>query len=131
MEIKTMNINFKNVAKNVTTLAKIMENRDKIDTEEIISKYPDGFIIDEIEFVTMQKGNDTDEFWAFHIAGTNYFAFAGLVLNKIFNEYLKIMEGDYQALYSEFAQSGGIKVKLKSEISKSSKRPVTTVEVID
>lgn len=127
-----MNINFKKVAQNETVLARIMEGRVKLSTEDLIIKYPDGFIIDEIERVILPKGdNKFDIFWAFHIKDTDNFAFAGAILNKIFEKYLQIMEGNYDALYTEFAQSGGIKVRLKSEFTKSSKKPITTVEVID
>ena len=121
---------YKNLAKKAVTLAAIMEGRDKIDTEELIRDYPDGFGIDEIEYVTLQKGDAVDEFWAFHVADTDYFAFAGLVLGKIFNRFLETFDGDYTALYEDFKTSGGIRVKLASSISKSTKRPVTTVEIL-
>lgn len=121
---------FKEIAQKSITLAKIMEGRDKMDTEDIIRNYPDGFNIDEIEYITMTKGDGADEFWAFHIAGTKYFGFAGLILNKMFNEFLKEYDGDFSALYEEFERSGGITVKLKTSISKTTKRPVTVVEVL-
>ena len=125
-------MNFKDIAKERISLAKIMEGRDKISTEDLIINYPNGFIIDEIEYITIPKSeNDIDEFWAFHVKDTNKFAFAGYVLSQIFEEFLKTMEGDYKALYTEFAQSGGIKVKLRSEFSKANKRPITLVDIID
>lgn len=122
---------FKKIAQKSVTLAEIMEGREKIDTEQLIEDYPDGFGIDEIEFVTLQKGDGkVDDFWAFHVKGTNYFAFSGLVLGKIFNDFLKEYEGDYEELYDNFKKSGGIKVKLTSAVTKSTKRPVTTVQVL-
>lgn len=123
--------NFKELAKKSVTLAEIMEKREKIDTEEIIKEYKDGFEIDEIEYVTIQKEDGkTDQFWAFHIKGTDKFAFAGLVLGKIFETYLEAYEGDYEALYQDFNGKESIAVKLESSTTKSSKRPVTIVKVL-
>ena len=122
---------FKKIAQKSVTLATIMEDREKIDTEQLINDYPNGFEIDEIEFVTLQKGEGkVDDFWAFHVKDTNYFAFSGLVLGKIFDDFLKEYEGDYEALYDDFKKSGGIKVKLTSTVTKSTKRPVTTVQIL-
>lgn len=122
---------YKKIAQKSVTLAAIMEGREKVETEELINNYPNGFEIDEIEYVILQKGEGkVDEFWAFHIKGTNNFAFSGLVLGKIFNDFLAEFEGDYDALYEDFKKSGGIRVKLASSVSKSTKRPVTTVQII-
>lgn len=124
-------INYKKIAIKSLTLAAIMENREKIDTEELIEKYPNGFTIDEIEFVTMTKeGGKVDQFWAFHIKGTNKFAFAGLVLGKMFDEWLEAFEGDYEELYNDFNGGDGIMVKLSSGKTKSSKQPITIVEIV-
>lgn len=120
-------LDFKKVAREAVTLSRLMEGNDKISTEDIIAKYPDGFVIDNIDWVHMED----DSFWAYHIKDTKYFAFAGHVLGKIFDEFLKIMGGNYDALYEEFAQSGGIKVKLESSLTKDKKRTITTVTVLD
>lgn len=122
-------LNFRDKAIKSTTLAQIMDGRDKIDTEDIIKNFPEGFTIDEIEYVTMQKGEDIDQFWAYHIKGTDYFAFGGYILNKIFNDYLVGYEGTYDELYREFKESGGIRVKLTEGKTKDGKS-VTLVKVL-
>lgn len=122
-------LNFRQSAIKAVTLAKIMEDREKVDTDELIENYPDGFVIDEIEYVTMQKGDKVDQFWAFHIRGTNTFAFAGFVLAKIFEGWLKEFEGDYEALYEAFNGSDGIVVRLSAGKTQAG-RDVTLVEIL-
>ena len=127
------------VAIKAVTLAKIMEDRDKLDTEDLIDRYGDHISVDEVEYVTIQKtvpvkGSDdketeVDEFWAFHFKESpDTFSFAGFVLAKIFNALLEEAEGDFEALNAEL-QKYPIELRLSRGKTKN-KQPITLVEVL-
>lgn len=133
-------MDFKKIAQKATTLAEIMEGREKLDTDEIIEQFPDGFSIDEVEYVTIQKTEvvdkktgetktSVDEFWAFHFEESeDTFSFAGFVLAKIFKACLEQCEGDYEQLNEELKKNP-LRVKLSASKTKS-KQPITLVTVL-
>lgn len=122
-------INFQEIAKQEVTLAKIMENRDKIETEQIISDYPDGIHIDEIEKIAMQKEEGLEIFWAFHFTEEpDCFAFAGIVLGKIFDKFQEVYEGELDELAADLKEEP-LGVILESGKTKDGKRNVTTVKI--
>lgn len=123
-------INFQETAKQEATLAKIMENRDKIETEQIVSDYPDGIHIDEIEKISMQKEEGLEIFWAFHFTEEpDCFAFAGMVLGRIFDRFLEQYEGEVDELATDLKKEP-LGVILESGKTKDGKRNVTTIKVI-
>ncbi len=122
-------LNFRQIAQKEVSFAEIMTNRTKLDTEDIIDRYPDGFVIDEIEYVTMTKNGKEESFWVFHIAETEFFGFAGTILTKIFERYLELCEGDFEALYNAFKESEGLSVKLEEARTKDGKALIK-VEVL-
>lgn len=132
-----MALNLKKLAQEATTLAEIMEGRDKLDTEDIIAKFPKGISIDEAEYVTIQKtvgsGDDaktqTDEFWAFHfVESPNTFSFGGFILAKIFNSLLTACEGDFTQLKYELS-ANPLKVRLHMGKTKS-KQNIALVDIL-
>ena len=107
-----------------------MENRDKIETEQIVSDYPDGIHIDEIEKISMQKEEGVEIFWAFHFTEEpDCFAFAGMVLGKIFDKFLEQYEGEIDELAADLKEEP-FGVILESGKTKDGKRNITTVKVI-
>lgn len=126
-------MNFKKIALDVTTMSEIMNGRDKMDTEELIKKYPEGVTIDFIDNVNMQQEDGEENVWIFVTEEqSNKFTFAGFVLAKIFNNILAEFEGDYAEMietYNSALKEDKLRVKLERAKTKA-KREITKVTVL-
>ena len=126
-------MDFKKIALDATTMSEIMNGRDKMDTEELIKKYPEGVTIDFIDNVNMQQEDDEENIWIFVTEEQpNKFTFAGFVLAKIFNNILAEFEGDYAEMietYNSALKEDKLRVKLERAKTKS-KREITKVTVL-
>ena len=120
-------MNIREIAVKATTMSELMEGREKIDTKDIINDYPKGVHICAAEPVAMTDGS---EFWVFLFEEEpTKFAFAGYVLNKIFNKILEYCEGDVTSMNSELAKQN-LGVRLYEGKTKDKKQPITMVDVI-
>lgn len=126
-------MDFKKIALDATTMSELMNGRDKMDTEELIKKYPDGVTIDFIDNVNMQQEDGEENVWIFVTEEQpNKFTFAGFVLAKIFNNILDEFEGDYTEMiemYNSALKEDKLRVKLERAKTKS-KREITKVKVL-
>ena len=127
-------MDFKKIALDATTMSELMNGRDKMDTEELIKKYPDGVTIDFIDNVNMsQEDGETENVWIFVTEEQpDKFTFGGFVLAKIFNNILAEFEGDYDAMIEEYNSSlkeDKLRVKLERAKTKT-KREITKVTVL-
>lgn len=126
-------MDFKKIALDATTMSELMSGRDKMDTEELIKKYPDGVTIDFIDNVNMQQEDGEENVWIFVTEEQpNKFTFAGFVLAKIFNNILSEFEDDYAEMietYNSALKEDKLRVKLERAKTKS-KREITKVTVL-
>lgn len=126
-------MDFKKIALDATTMSELMSGRDKMDTEELIKKYPDGVTIDFIDNVNVQQEDGEENVWIFVTEEQpNKFTFAGFVLAKIFNNILSEFEGDYAEMietYNSALKEDKLRVKLERAKTKS-KREITKVTVL-
>lgn len=126
-------MDFKKIALDTTTMSELMIGRDKMDTEELIKKYPNGVTIDFIDNVNMQQEDGEENVWIFVTQEQpNKFTFAGFVLAKIFNNILDEFEGDYAEMietYNSTLKEDKLRVKLERAKTKS-KREITKVTVL-
>ncbi len=126
-------MDFKKIALDATTMSELMNGRDKMDTEELIKKYPEGVTIDFIDNVNMQQEDGEENVWIFVTEEQpNKFTFAGFVLAKIFNNILAEFEGDYAEMietYNSALKEDKLRVKLERAKTKS-KREITKVMVL-
>ena len=126
-------MDFKKIALDATTMSELINGRDKMDTEELIKKYPDGVTIDFIDNVNMQQEDGEENVWIFVTEEQpNKFTFAGFVLAKIFNNILAEFEGDYAEMietYNSALKEDKLRVKLERAKTKS-KREITKVTVL-
>lgn len=126
-------MDFKKIALDATTMSELMNERDKMDTEELIKKYPNGVTIDFIDNVNMQQEDGEENVWIFVTEEQpNKFTFAGFVLAKIFNNILAEFEGDYAEMietYNSALKKDKLRVKLERAKTKS-KREITKVTVL-
>lgn len=126
-------MDFKKIALDATTMSELMNGRDKMDTEELIKKYPNGVTIDFIDNVNMQQEDGEENVWIFVTEDQpDKFTFAGFVLAKIFNNILDEFEGDYAEMietYNSALKEDKLRVKLERAKTKS-KREITKVTVL-
>ena len=126
-------MDFKKIALDATTMSELMSGRDKMDTEELIKKYPDGVTIDFIDNVNMQQEDGEEKVWIFVTEEQpDKFTFGGFVLAKIFNNILAEFEGDYDAMiemYNSALKEDKLRVKLERAKTKS-KREITKITVL-
>lgn len=127
-------MDFKKIALDATTMSELMNGRYKMDTEDLIKKYPDGVTIDFIDNVNMsQEDGEAENVWIFVTEEQpDKFTFGGFVLAKIFNNILAEFEGDYDAMIEEYNSSmkeDKLHVKLERAKTKT-KREITKVTVL-
>lgn len=125
-----MGFNFKQVALDATSLSDLMNERTKVDTADIVAKYPDGITITAADMVEYEKDGKPVEY-PILLFKENEGAFyaGGIVLKKIVAAWASGFDGDYSALSAELEKSGGVKVKLTTGRSKTG-NPLTNVEVL-
>lgn len=126
-------MDFKKIALDATTMSELMNGRDKMDTEELIKKYPNSVTIDFIDNVNMQQEDGEENVWIFVTEEQpDKFTFAGFVLAKIFNNILSEFEGDYAVMietYNSALKEDKLRVKLERAKTKT-KREITKVTVL-
>ena len=115
-----MALNFKKIAKSATVLSDIMEHRTKVKKQE------GEYHIEDFDVIVNEKG----EQYVICAISESEFINGGFVLNKIFNEFIAMNDGDITGTREEFRKSGGIKVKLTKSETKTGKS-LTKVEVLD
>ena len=111
----------------------LFEGRDVLKNDMVIALYPEGVTIvaADIWEGTDDKGKDY-EMAAYQIAEDSTKACkGGLVLVKIFKEWLAQYDGDVDRMNADLAASGGVKVKLTKVFNPKTSKVVTQVEVLD
>ena len=120
--------NFKDLAKRQTTLSEVMLDREKVTTEELMEKYPDGVTIIAFDYITSRKSKG--KYPVFNIAeDATVFCNGGTVLDRIFTDFVNAMDGDVKAASDELRRQGGLQVKLSKGETKAGDE-LTLVEVI-
>lgn len=128
-----MSNKFKAMAQESTTFSKIMVDRDKLKTAEIMKKYPQGVTLNELDIVTMFDTKKKEEvtFAVFAIKENEKECFfGGKVLTKIALEWVESCEGDVQRTSEELKASGGVKIKMEMTETKGGNN-LTKVTIID
>lgn len=119
---------FRELAKRQTTLSEVMVDRTKVKTDDLIQKYPDGFTIIAFDYVNSKKSKVP--YPVYNIAeDPTVFCNGGTVLDRIFSEFVKQMDGDVAAASNELRRQGGLKVKLGHGTTKAGDE-LTTVEIL-
>lgn len=109
--------NFKQKAIDATTTSKLLENRTKISTEEVLTKYPEGVTVTGFDFLTGDNGkypvcifkeNDNECF------------FGGTAMTEICNQW---MDGytSTSDCSKDLAAEGGVKLKFEKKKTKQNR----------
>lgn len=122
---------FASMARKAVANSEIREGRERISTEEIIDKYPNGVTIIGFDVLTKRNGSEYTTFPTFAFAedDTLYFN-GGTSLKKITDDWLSHFEGDIEAANAALKAAGGCKIKLLPSVRTGSGNNFTPVEVI-
>ena len=123
---------FSERARKATTLSPLMVDREKISTDDVISKYKGHVTLMEFDILpwTDDNGQPT-AFPVFTIAeNPDVFLFGGAILKAIADMWAADYGGDIETASREVKESGGCKVTLEYGKTKKGRR-ITTVTVED
>ena len=122
---------FVNLAKRATTLSPIMDGREKISTEDVIKKYPEGITVQEFDVVTTpDKDGNPSTYPIITFAEDNTkFLYGGKALMDMVTMWLANFEGDVESTSNALKAAGGVKIKMRSSRTKQGLN-FTKVEVI-
>lgn len=116
------------MAKRQTTLSEVMNDREKITTQEVIERYPDGITIVAFDYIQSKKSKGKYPVFNFSEDMT-VFCNGGTVLDRIFTDFVNAMDGDVAAASNELRRQGGLQVKLSNGKTKAGD-DLVMVEVI-
>ena len=71
----------------------VIEGNEKIQTKDIIAKYPDGFVVDDFDMVTTSLSGKS---YVCHIAGTKHYFYAGKILNTYLDSVVASLGGSLE-----------------------------------
>lgn len=130
MENKNININaalFRQIATNETVLSPLMADREKLKTEDIIKKYPNGVTVTGFDFVTVD--NSTFPVLTFKENEKACF-FGGHILTNICKSWVEPFDGDVEEASNALKSVGGVKMIFTAEKTKDGTKNITTVKVV-
>lgn len=119
-------MNFKQAAIQQTTLSELMGEREKIDTDGVISHFPEGITI--VNFDLIDLSGKTYPILIFKEDDTKFLN-GGMVLKKIVDAWLEGYDGDLTACNDDLRACGGVKIRLEKSRTKSGNN-ITTVKVL-
>lgn len=114
------NVNFKQLAIDATSLSELMAGRTKIDTADIVAKYPEGITVTAVDVVEYEKDGKPIEYpvMLFKENPKAFYA-GGIILKKITQAWVAPFDGDYNAMSAELEAQGGVRIKLEVGRSKN------------
>lgn len=120
------NFNFRATAVEATTLSRLMNDRSKKTTEEVIIQYPEGITITEFDRIVTEKD---DYYICVFAEEPTAFMNCGFVLGKIMDAWVAAFEGSITDASDSLRESGGVKVRLARGRAKNGNN-ITTVTVL-
>lgn len=123
MENKKKISKFAQAAENATTLSRVMNGRNKLETEDIIGEE---LTIDEFDIVVL----DGKTFGVCHfIEKPDSYYNAGTVLTKIFMEWADMYGHDVEAASNDLGKEGGVHIRLTATKTKKGNN-LTNVSIL-
>lgn len=122
---------FTNLAQKATANSLVREGRERISTEEIIAKYPDGITIVGFDMLTKRNGAELQTFptFAFLEDDGKYYN-GGSSLMKVATEWLAHFDGDIEACNAALMAAGGCKIKILPPVRTGNGNNFVPVEVV-
>lgn len=103
---------FMQAAQQALTLSRVMEGREKLETEDILGKE---LTIDEFDIVTL----DGKSFGVCHfVEYPEKYYNGGAILTKLFTSWANLYSGDIEAASNGLKKDGGVKIQLAAAKTK-------------
>lgn len=118
--------NFRESAMNSTLLSTLQNNREKISTEGLIQRFPDGITVNAFDFATVK--DKTFAVVTFAEDDSMYYN-GGTVLTKMCLAWAAGFDGDPESASIALGKSGGVKLKFNESKTKDGNN-VTTITVV-
>lgn len=118
--------NFREVAISETSLSPLMEGKDRLTVDDVISQYPQGITVDGFDLMNGDKGKYA--ICTFAEDATKFF-FGGSILTKIVEKWVAGFDGDIEQASHVLKDSGGVKMQLKHGKTKNGNN-LTLVDVL-
>ena len=124
---------FATIAKEATTLSKLMKGREKISVADVIKNYPDGITVTGFDIILSHNDNLGMDSYPIVIFSEDpsKFVFGGTVLNGFVRAWLAHFDGDIEACNKALASYDGVKLKFSRQRSKTGNREYTSIEVVE
>lgn len=117
---------FASIARKETTLSPLMENKERMSIDDVISTYPDGVTINGFDMIS--TGGDSYPVLTFSEDDTK-FIFGGAIMNNICHGWLEHFEGDTESANSALKASGGVSIRFTKSRTKSGNN-ITLPEIL-
>ena len=110
-------MSFRDVAVQATTTSKLMENRTRISTDEILTKYPEGVTITGFDFM---NGSDGRYPVCIFAENENECFFGGSALTEICEQWMTGYDTT-ESCSAALASEGGVKIKMVKTRTKNNR----------
>lgn len=105
----------------------VIRGREKITTDELIARYPEGVTITEFDVIGSE--DKTYPVFAFAEDPTLYFN-GGALAQKIVEAWISLTDGDIDAASSGLKSTGGVKFRLEKQKTKQGGKTITVYHVV-
>lgn len=119
---------FAQSAKEALGGSKVMQNRTKIGTNDLIALYPDGVTVTEFDFIAKSDGTGYPVF-AYAEDPARYFN-GGALANKVATKWAAMYDGDIEAASDALKAAGGCKIKMSNQKTKTG-RTITGFDPVE
>lgn len=123
---------FQQIAEQAVSNSAVIAGHEKITTDDLIAKYPDGVTIIAFDFISRSSDDesDGDGYPVFNFAEdqTKYFN-GGTISSKVATGWINAYAGDIAAASADLGASGGVKFKMGHKKTKTGKN-ITTFDPI-
>lgn len=107
---------FAAAAKKATTLSPIMEGKERLTVDDVISLYPEYITINGFDIIS--TGMESYPVLTF-AEDSGKFVFGGAIMNNICNDWAELCEGDIEEASKQLNMVGGVKIKFEKARTKA------------
>ena len=111
-----MSNKFAQIARKATTLSPIMEGKDRLTVDDVISLYPDYITINGFDIIS--SGAESYPVLTF-AEDTSKFLFGGAIMNNICHDWAELCDGDIEEASKQLNLAGGCKIKFEKGRTKA------------
>lgn len=111
-----MSNKFSIAAKKATTLSPIMEGRERLTVDDVISLYPEYITVNGFDIIT--AGVESYPVLTF-AEDSSKFIFGGSIMYNICQDWTELCEGDVEEASKQLDLAGGVKIRFEKTRTKA------------